>query len=139
MKLKSPRQDTIIEIIQELYSLKQNSIKVKFLWVPAHIGLRGNEEADNVAKKAIEREIVDNQIPFSRTEIKSIIKRNIRKLWQQYWDIDAKGRHLYQIQSTVGKGRVSGWNREHDYKVTTGAYKVEQYNAFNKQTSNRPM
>ncbi len=93
-----------------------------------------NEEADNLAKKAIEHETVDIQIPFSRSEIKSIIKKNIWKLWQQLWDKDTKGRHLYQIQSTVGQGRVSGWSRaeENMIKIATGAYKVEQYNAFNK-------
>ncbi len=112
------RQDMIIEIIQELHSLKQISIKVQFLWVPAHIGLKGNEEADNLAKKAIEQETVDIQIPFSRSEIKSIIKKNIWKLWQQLWDKDTKGRHLYQIQSTVGKGRVSGWSRAEENMIT---------------------
>lgn len=64
------RQDMVIEIIQELYSIKQASLKVQFLWVLAHIGLRGNEEADALAKKATEREIVDIQILFSRLEIK---------------------------------------------------------------------
>lgn len=98
----------VIEIIQELYSLKQNNVKVEFLWVPAHIGLRGNEKADVLAKKAIERKAVDKQIPFSRSEIKSMIKNNILKIWQHQWDTDIKGRHLFQIQSTVGKGRVSG-------------------------------
>lgn len=36
---------------QELYSHKQNSIKVQFCGFPAHIELRGNEEADILAKK----------------------------------------------------------------------------------------
>ncbi len=34
--------------------------------MPAHIGLKGNEEADNLAKKAIEQETVDIQIPLDQ-------------------------------------------------------------------------
>jgi ribonuclease HI len=112
------RQDMVIEIIQELYSIKQDSLEVQFLWVPAHIGLRGNEEADALAKKATEREIVDIQILFSRSEIKSIIKKNIMKKWQLYWDNEIKGRHMYQIQSTVGKGRISGRRRYEENMIT---------------------
>lgn len=112
------RQDMVIEIIQELHSIKQASLEVQFLWVPAHIGLRGNEEADALAKKAIEREIVDIQILYSRSEIKSIIKRNILKIWQQYWDNEIKGRHMHQIQSIVGKGRITGRSRYEENMIT---------------------
>ncbi len=34
---------------------------------------------------------------------------------------------------------VSGWSRAEENMVAIGAYKVEQYNAFNKWTSNRAM
>ncbi len=68
------RKGMIIEIIQELHSLKQISIKVQFLWVPAHIGLKGNEEADNLAEKAIEQETVDIQIPLVDQKLNQLSK-----------------------------------------------------------------
>ncbi len=39
----------------------------------------GNEEADKLAKQVMAREIIDMQIGYSKSEIKSIIKREIKK------------------------------------------------------------
>ncbi len=36
-----------------LYRLKVEGIIVYFCWVPAHIGIVGNETADKLAKKSI--------------------------------------------------------------------------------------
>jgi len=33
--------------------------------------------------------------------MKTIIKGNINKIWQEYWDIAETGRHLYNVQKQV--------------------------------------
>lgn len=49
----SSREDLIIEIKYLLLQLKNLGISIQFCWVPAHIGIKGNEEADNIAKKNV--------------------------------------------------------------------------------------
>ncbi len=37
-------------------------------------------------------------------EIQSVIKEKVIKKWQQHWDNDTKGRHLYAIQKKEVNG-----------------------------------
>ncbi len=74
------------------------------MWFPAHVGIKGNEEADKIAKQAVDDEMVEIELPHSIREIKSVIKEKVIKKWQQYWDNESTGRHLYAIQKKVGKG-----------------------------------
>lgn len=50
----SSREDLIIEIKYLLLQLKNLGISIQFCWVPAHIGIKGNAEVDNIAKKMLE-------------------------------------------------------------------------------------
>lgn len=45
------RQDIMLEIAQTVYRIKRVGVIVKFIWIPAHIGVDGNELADKNAKK----------------------------------------------------------------------------------------
>ncbi len=47
--------------------------QVTFVWVPAHIGVKGNEKVDKVAKKALKEGKVEMQIRISKAEVKCII------------------------------------------------------------------
>ncbi len=45
------RQDLVFEGLLNLFRIRQVRIEVNFLWVPAHVGVDGNEEVDLLAKK----------------------------------------------------------------------------------------
>ncbi len=92
------RQDVIYQIFHLLLTLHNRGMVVSFLWVPARVGVEGNEIVDILAKNSIKHEIVDIQIPLCRAEVKAIIKEQSLKMWQEYWDIADTGHHLYNIQ-----------------------------------------
>lgn len=43
------RQDILYEILQNLYRIYRIGVNISFLWVPAYVGVEGNEEADQLA------------------------------------------------------------------------------------------
>ncbi len=100
---------------------------VQFLWVPAHTGVAGNEEADQLAKQVMTKENIDMQILYSKAELKSITKKGINKNGQLFWDNELKGRHLHSVQPMVGRGRNSRGRRKEDlcsFKTKVGTYRT---------------
>lgn len=50
MSWQTNRSDILIEIMIKFYSIKQMGILTRLMWVPAHVGIQANEEADKLAK-----------------------------------------------------------------------------------------
>uniref|UniRef100_A0A9J8CA31 Uncharacterized protein n=1 Tax=Cyprinus carpio carpio TaxID=630221 RepID=A0A9J8CA31_CYPCA len=64
----SARQDMINQVMQSLYRTRQYGILVNFVWVPSHMGVKGNEEADNLAKQALNHSQIDVEVAL-RSEV----------------------------------------------------------------------
>ena len=115
--MKSSREDLMLEIYQCIYRLHRIGIAIGFCWVPAHVGIEGNETADRMAKKALNmKQITD--ITFGKGEGKAIIKKNITELWQNMWDTENKGRTYYRIQKSINVKSVIGKNRREIVALT---------------------
>ena len=71
------------------------------MWVPAHVGIEGNESVDMLAKEALVNEDVELDIHISKAEAKSIVWGRVVAEWQQSWDEEQKGRHYYQFHRIV--------------------------------------
>lgn len=84
--MSQSRQDIVLDIVQLLNRLWNSGIKVTFLWVPAHLGVKGNELADMNAKKASELPKITMSINYSKSEIKSIVKSKSKEKWQAVWN-----------------------------------------------------
>lgn len=70
---------------------------LSFIWVPAHVGEKGNEEVDLLAKQTLKSQTVDLQIALSKAGAKTTIKVYAQNIWHEYWDDNDTGRHLYNI------------------------------------------
>ena len=47
-----------------LDKLDADQREIVFMWVPGHVGLRGNEAADRAAKEALDKEPTDDPMLF---------------------------------------------------------------------------
>ncbi|CAC5400722.1 unnamed protein product [Mytilus coruscus] len=82
----SSRPD-ILEPIQILACrLKQKNIEVTIEWIPAHVGILGNEQVDKLAKLALSNDKIDLNLSLSANEFIAITTALYKKKWQARWD-----------------------------------------------------
>ncbi|XP_035206671.1 uncharacterized protein LOC118181618 [Stegodyphus dumicola] len=67
-------------------------------WVPAHVGIKGNEEADTLAKEAA-KEVSRTELPdkLPRSHLKKITLKQLIDRWQARWDTADTGRRTYML------------------------------------------
>lgn len=87
-------------VIYDIYKL-DSDIKISFLWVPSHIGLLGNENADRLASTALKDDTlpVSGQLPLADTT--KIITASLTDKWNYRWARGSTGRFLHSIFQTV--------------------------------------
>ena len=73
IKSKSPLFVNLInKIDKNLYTAYVNNIKIKFLWIPSHINVSGNEEADRTAKQITIQQCVNDTV-FTVRQLKTLL------------------------------------------------------------------
>ncbi|KAI5728073.1 hypothetical protein M8J77_011106 [Diaphorina citri] len=70
--------------IRNLILKNKSKLNVQFIWVPSHVGIAGNEEADRLAKEALTSAHPSvNQIPIP--DYKAYSKKKILESWNSEW------------------------------------------------------
>lgn len=100
--LKSPSRDKCIEDIRLKLKRINRSKSVKLGWTKAHVGNRGNESADSLAKAIAKFRPTNCQGKLDRMEIKHIIKEQIMMEWQYLWD-SRNMKWSYRWNHTISK------------------------------------
>ena len=91
----------IVSLLEKLSRLCERA-DIVFCWLPSHIGIRGNEEADKAAKDALSLEILPFKVPFN--DFKPLIYNFIQNVWQQSWSDSAnQNNKLYTIKPGLGE------------------------------------
>ena len=74
----------LVQILDLYTEMTRDGREIVFIWVPGHVGIRGNSAADSAAKDALDGDISVELIPFS--DLKSRTDKYILELWQSEWD-----------------------------------------------------
>ena len=123
--------NTILEIVSTHSKLTKKGFKIAFAWIPAHCGIHGNEMADTLAKKALNRKYIQLPIARNNQELKSIIKKDNFDIWQRQWSHSLHGRPLHYIQPYVrNTNLVEGLCRRDEtiiHRLRVGKVRLGEY------------
>ena len=84
LKNKNIEHPIIREIVHILTYLKGVGSQIEFCWIPSHIGIKGNEKADRIAKGVIDHKLYEIKLPFS--DFKPRIFNYVNSLFQAKWN-----------------------------------------------------
>lgn len=90
-----------------------NSLEIEFCWVPSHVGIQGNEEADEAANTSASLPVAVTDIPAS--DYRAILRRVIKLAWQSEWDSNIYNK-LHNVKPILSEWR-SARHRERFYEV----------------------
>ena len=91
----------IVNLLEKLSRLCERA-DIIFCWLPSHICISGNEEADIAAKDALSLEILPFRVPF--IDFKPLINNFIKNVWQQSWSDPAnQNNKLCTIKPGLGE------------------------------------
>ena len=90
-----------------------------FIWVPAHMDVEGNEEADYLAKNATHEDKIEITLQYRLSEYTSVINKAVKEMWQNTWEMEKKGRSYFTIQKKVEKTKSNfAYNRKDSVVIT---------------------
>jgi hypothetical protein len=104
---------------------------VTLTWIPSHVNIRGNEEADKLAKEGLNSPSIDLNISFEQKEILEEIDKFVLGKWQSQWSTSATGKFYKGIVPEVsGKVKYININRKKEVTLTRlrlGQCKLNKY------------
>ena len=95
------RPHLLRDIYFTLQEIEELGIDLWIVWIPAHVGIAGNETADQLAKTAIAFQNISQPIPLSIPEIKAVILAYLLSNWQLLRDTSTTGEFYRQLVPTV--------------------------------------
>jgi len=116
--VQTPSDHPIISRIQDwLIMIARRHKTVKLCWIPSHVGLAGNEEADKLAKAGTENEHIED-ILLPHKDCYPDIRKAIMNKWQTQWS-ETNDNKLRNIRDTIdGWPLLSRGNRAHEVTIT---------------------
>ncbi|GFW97229.1 hypothetical protein TNCV_4784431 [Trichonephila clavipes] len=79
--LTEHRHPTVIEILL-LRKLEMKCFDIIFSWVPGHVGILVNEQADNAARSMSD----PMQRPVCYQDLQTSVQHYVHHIWQETWD-----------------------------------------------------
>ena len=89
---------------KEIYG--KNTQHLTVVWIKAHVGHEGNEEADRLAKLGTVNSDKHIQVGTPQAEIKSDISKYVRRLWDEEWQTYTEGKHTKEFYAHNDKNKA---------------------------------
>ena len=106
----------ILEILEWLFLLEKRGRKVEFCWVPAHVGILGNEKADTLAKEAAAAGLpVRHPLPYK--DFFPSIKKAAYEIFQFRWDLEISNK-MREITSEIHPWQYYSMTRKQEVMLT---------------------
>lgn len=123
IKQYNPSHPILSRIQDWLCKLRAYYKEIQFCWVPAHIGIRGNETADSEAKYASTLETIDVQyIPHD--DMKWPIRTYIRQEWQNRWSSMTEKNMKYKSIKPVIEPWASTYQTNRGYETRLSRLRI---------------
>ena len=109
---KNPIMISILDILQEL---QKKGFVIRFCWIPSHIGILGNEKADQLAKTSLRLLNEPNHYKIPYTDYIPKAKTYIKNLWQNRWDYKHNRKRpikLHNIVPSIRPFYINGLSRK---------------------------
>ena len=106
----------IIKLKNLVHSLTLTGKHVVFAWIPSHVGLDGNEMADELAKQSLDSQEIHN-IKLPHSDYKPKIKQLILSKWDTNWSKEHENK-LHKIQPKLKKRTPHHLNRKDSVVLT---------------------
>jgi len=100
LKQLYPHDPVVQDVLLRMTMLKRGGKNVTLCWIPSHVGIRGNELADQAAKRAARRQYT-HSLPLPATHFSQAINAFFQDKWQQVWDSTGENK-LRTIRPTLG-------------------------------------
>lgn len=110
------KNNIVQQIKLYLHNLCNNGKNVEMSWIPAHVGIKGNEDADKAATEATHMTRSNVNIPV--TDYVTDIKMGIINKWQYIWNKEPESNKLKQIKPNI-KRQSSSYQRRHAQVILT--------------------
>ena len=108
-KVRGYRFDLIAsfrKLYTDLTRICKHSITI--CWIPSHVGVIGNEKADNLAKEALTNPDFPLEVKLGTSENKSLIMKRVKGLiWQKQWDACKISTLTKELIPKVNKGKIA--------------------------------
>ena len=93
---------SVIRHLQKiLFTMKRNGHDVVLCWIPAHVGIGGNESADEAAKAAARLDSISEGVRVYPEDIHDHIMHTLTQTWQETYNSNSTAQHYKQIAPTV--------------------------------------
>jgi len=98
----------ILKILTDHSQLVNSGEFITFCWIPSHVGISENEDADTAAKAGLNVLITNMRFPVS--DLLTCVNQLCVKEWQQLWN-QCTSNKLYSVQPVIGRNTSSSLSR----------------------------
>ena len=132
----NPTNPLVMSIQEKIHEIKSNrNTSMQICWIPAHVGVPGNEYADQAAKEAAQAPPEDEDVPAR--DIYQEINKGITNKWQNEWNLIDNTNKLKLIKKEV-KEWTSSHNQCRKIEVTLTRLRTGHTNITHSHLMNQP-